>query len=182
MYMVSPDIAVQGGVQALTLINSLVQLLHNAKANGKKDGLGIADIINKLPAEAFKLAGEFEKEVFRMKEEFLRENIDLSLKIDEFECHRRWWNRKHDRLLLDFQANITAITSKLSNFMDDVVAVARCSGEESLLARSYESARERKQLLRRRTDFEKLSLNKIFDNLIDDARQLREQLGDMEKK
>lgn len=170
------------GVQALSLTNNIVTLIQNARKNGKANGLGLADIVNILPAEAFKLAEEFIKQVTELKKKFLKEQIDLSLYIDEHECDHKWWYNRRDRLLIDFQATITDITAKLSNFMDEVVAVARCSGEEELLGGSFQEALKLKKKLRKDTDFDNKTIGEIFDNLIKHAEDLKAQLGDMDKK
>lgn len=182
MITTTTGIGLAYGVQALSLTNNIVTLIQNARKNGKANGLGLADIVNILPAEAFKLAEEFIKQVTELKTKFLKEEIDLKQYIDDYECYSGWWKSRHDKLLIDFQATINDINAKLANFMDEVVAVARCSGEEELLGGSFQEARKLKKKLRKDTDFDNNTIGEIFDNLINHAEDLKAKLGDMIKK
>lgn len=175
---VDPEVALEGGVQALTLLNKVVTLAKTARANGKKGGLGIADIIERLPAEAFNLAGQFEKQVKELQQDFLKQGISLGRTLDDLQSETWFYQRSRRTLLDSFKPKTDAILAQLMTLMDDSVAVARCSGEEELLAMSYKMARERKVQLRQSLN-PNLPVGALLKTLIDQAERMRAELGDM---
>jgi len=172
---VPPDVAIEGGVQALTLFNGLIKIMERMRKDKDATRLGFASLIKRMEAEAFALSEEFIKQVQALQNAFLKAQIDPNQKIDEVECTSWWWKNKHDKLLESFKPNIDAITTQLTGFVDDVVALARCAGREELLAVAFEEAVQVKRQIRQETGFDN-SIKDIFGNLIKHAEDFRDLL------
>jgi hypothetical protein len=138
MPYIFPELAFEGSIQALTLINSVIKAIQRSRADGQTNGLGTADIVAKLPAEAFNLAGEFERHVAALRQSFLEAGLDLTQTLDQLESSVRCYQLSQQDLLRSFQPHVEAIKTQFSSFMDDIVAVARSHGEENILANSHE--------------------------------------------
>jgi hypothetical protein len=180
MMYVDPEIAIAGGAQVLTLLNRVLALAETAREKGKANGLGIADIIEKLPAEAFSLAGQFERQVNDLRHSFLVYGIDTKKTIDELQSETWFYQWGRKKLLDNFKPMTDAIVIQLTTLLDDAVAIARCSGEENLLAVSYSRSRERKTQLRRSLD-QNLPVGELLDALLKEAATMRAALGDLLK-
>ncbi len=172
---VPPDVVVEGGVQALTLFNGLIKIMEQMRKDKDATRLGFASLIKRMEAEAFALSEEFIKQVQAIQHSFLIAKIDPKEKIDEVECTSWWWKNRHDKLLESFKPNIDAITTRLTGFVDDVVALARCAGKEELLAVAFQEAVKVKRQIRQETDFNN-SIGDIFGNLIKHAEDFRDLL------
>jgi hypothetical protein len=181
MPYISAALAFEGSVQALTLINSVVKAIQRSRADGETDGLGIADIVARLPAEAFNLAGEFERHVAALRRSFLEKGLDLAQTLDQLESNVWCYQFPQKDLLTSFKPHVEAIRAQFSSFMDDIVAVARCHGEENILAASSEHARERKRQIAEAfpRDLGQLPVGEVLDRLTFFAEQLRAELGGM---
>jgi len=176
MIDIDANTAVKGAAAGLTLLNNLVKLIQSAREKGSR--LGIADITEKLPAEAFTLAGQFVQHVTTLRQSFLNAKIDPKKTIDELQAETGWWRYKRYKLVNNFKANINAICDQLGSFLDDVVSIAHCREAEDVVAHSFREAEDLKAKIRTETDY-KMPIEDIFKHLLDHAEKLRAQLGDM---
>lgn len=175
--MIPAELAFQGGVEALTVLNSIIKLAHTARERGKENGLQIADVMKVLPAEAFHLAGELENRATQLEQSLKETGGDLSKTVDELQQETWIYQRSRYNLLKHFNANVQAICTQLEILADDAVAIAQCSHEEELLALSYQQAREQKQQIDRRCGDANLPVGERLEFLIDQARRFRAELG-----
>lgn len=175
--MIDGGIIGEGSVQGLKLFNSLLELLKTAKKNEKR--LAISDILVKLPGEAFDLAGQFIHEIDKLRVEFANIDPNQEKTIDELQAETSWWDRKKCNILRDFRPKITAITNQIDIFIEDVIAIAHCKGADDLVALSYFQSTERKSKLEEDTDFRRLPVGTVLDNLRHHAQQLRDDLHEI---
>jgi hypothetical protein len=175
--MIPAELAFKGGVEALTVLNSIIKLAGNARERGKENGLQIADVMKILPAEAFRLAGELENRATQLEQSLKETGGDLRKTVDELQQETWIYQRSRYNLLKHFNANVQAICTQLEILADDAVAIAQCSHEEELLALSYQQAREQKQQIDRRCGDASLPVGERLEFLIDQARRFRAELG-----
>ncbi len=177
--MIPAELAFEAGVEALTLLNSIIELARNAREHGKENGLQIADVMKLLPAEAFRLAGELENRAEQLQQDLRNAGVDPSRTLDELQHETWFYQRRRYNILKHFNANVQAICTQLGVLADDAVAIAQCSHEEELLAVSYRQARERKQQINLTCGDTSLPLGKRLAFLIDHAQKFRAELGDI---
>lgn len=175
--MIDGKIIGEGSVAGLQLFNSLIEICKTAKKDGKR--LAVADVIAKLPGEAFELAGQFVGEIDKLRTEFA--NIDPTRKktIDELQSETSFWRLKTYKILRNFRPRITGITNQISMFLDDVIAVAHCKEAEDIVANSFKRSVKRRNKLEADADFTKLPVCIVLDNLRNHARQMRAELHEM---
>jgi len=174
--VIDPKTAGEVAAQTLTLGNHLLELLK--KAHQKGSPLNIADIVEKIPAEAFGLAKEFSEEIRKLKQTLLDAKVDISKPIGQLQSEVSWWRRKQYKLIRTFNAKVNAISDQLANFFDDVVAIAHCKEAEQEIAESYAAAKEKKDKLRGSIDPDR-PVKDVLDELIKQADSFRAELGDM---
>jgi len=167
----------EGSVAGLQLLNSLIEICRTAKKEGKR--LAVADVIEKLPAEAFELAGQFVSEIDKLRTEF--SNIDPTRKktIDELQSENRFWQFKTYKILRNFRPKVTSLTNQISMFLDDIIAIAHCKEAEGLIADSFKRSVKKRNKLEADADFTKFPVCVVLDNLRNHAQQLRTELHEM---
>ncbi len=159
--------------EALTLLNRIVAMIQEAKAKGSR--IALPEIIAQLPIEAHALATQYLKEVQTLERQF--SNVEKTKTIAVLESERSWWNLKRYILLRRFRPRITAITNELEILLDDVVAVAHCKEAEELIAKAFQNSEQRVQKMKAETDFDRLPLGTVLNNLHDHAKKLSNELG-----
>jgi hypothetical protein len=164
-----------GAVEGVKLLNNLVEMLKTAQAKG--DRLGVAEILEKLPPEAFVLSGRFIQEIDDLRKAFANE--DLNKTIDQLQTERQWWELRRYKLFRSFRPKIQSISDQLDAFLSDVVAIAHCKEAESSVARSFSNARERSRAIERDADFATQPVGKVLEALRGHAKDLQWQLQEM---
>ena len=140
--------------------------------------MNIADVVERLPGEAFTLAGRLINEIDRFRQACLKAEINLERTVDELLADTSFWRYQRHRVIKRFKPNIDAISIQLETLLDDVIAVAHCREADDLIASSYAQAKERKDGLQSRLA-PGLPVGESLDNLKDYATDLRAQLGDL---
>lgn len=162
----------------LTLLNALVRIYQDHKADPKKYPPALAELIAALPATALKLTGEFIAEVEKLRQDCLKVGIDLKLTFDDLQEKTWFYQRGKRNLLKVFQSRVEGIVGDISIFFDDFVAVANCCEGLELLSRSFTQSRKQKIAIRNNTA-PNLPLGAILDNLQKHAEDLRAEVGDL---
>jgi hypothetical protein len=176
MIPVDPHTALEGGVAALDLLDSIIKLVHEAKKDGGK--MNVADLVKRLPSEAFSLAGTFIKQVEKLQFSFKEAGVNLDLPIEKLRAETSYWSRRQYKLIRAFSPVVDAICDQLTALVDDVVAVSHCCEREDILAKSFAGAIARKSELRAAVDKGK-SVREVFETLLKFAYVMRAELGDL---
>lgn len=159
MYIPAETLA-EGGVESLAMINSFIRIAENLRKD-KNTPAGIADVISQLETDAFVMSGKFIAEIEGWTRSMERVHIDFSNRFGDLEKTSIFWTNRHDKVVEAFEPTLRAIQSRLSGFMDDLIAIARCAGKDEILALSSQEAAELKERLRVDTSVEITAL-KIF--------------------
>jgi hypothetical protein len=176
--MIEAKAAFEGAATGLSLLERLFKMVDSARKDGKR--LQIADILHRLPAEGFSLAGDIAQKVEKLRQSFLNAKINLSLSLTALQAQTEWWRYKQYRLVRRFAADTNALKTSIGHLLDDFVALAHCSEAEDLIASSFKQAQEITKNLSS-TIQQELPVGKIFDELLDTARRIRSSLGDAQK-
>ncbi len=168
--------AVTAASSGASLLNNLFTLVKTAREKGQDPAL--TDVLAAACPEALSLAGRFVQEVQQLRQKLLKAEIDLKKTDRELIAETSWWRRKRYRLVHGFQANIDAIRSQLSGFLDDIVAVAHCCGADEFIANSFSEAAEMRKVLYRETNPD-IPVGAILDMLEGRAQDIRTALGDI---
>jgi hypothetical protein len=175
MYIPAETLAA-GGVESLAMINSLVKIVENLRKD-KNTPKGIADVISQLETDAFVLSGRFIDEIGAWEAAMRKAHFDFGSRFVDLETTSVFWTNRHDKLLEAFEPTLSAIQKRLSNFMDDLIAIARCAGKEEILALSSQQAAALKEKLRTDTAVDKHSIKEILEVLLRQAEAFRGVLG-----
>jgi hypothetical protein len=171
---------------ALSAAGSSVGLLNNIVAFVKaaekaKQDPRLADVLARIPAEAFILAGQYVTQVQDLRSSLIKADIDLSKTQRELLLSTSKWHFGQRRLLSKFSANTDALEVQLSRFMDDALSVADCCGDDDFVIQSFADAEELRIVLHRETD-PSLPVGDILKALEGRARDMRAALGDMTRQ
>lgn len=175
MYIPADTLAA-GGVESLAMINSLVKIMENLRKD-KNTPKGFADVISQLESDAFVLSGRFIDEIGAWEASMRKANLDFSSRFVDLETTSVFWKNRHDKVLEAFEPTLGAIQKRLSSFMDDLIAIARCAGKEEILALSSQQAAALKEKLRTDTAVDKHSIKDILEVLLKQAEAFRGVLG-----
>lgn len=167
---------VDGLSGGLNLLANMTALLKEAQSKGSP--LAIADIVKRLPAEAYQISGEFERAINKLKEDLVSRKVDLNRSFEDLEQNVQWWRWRQYRAVQKAWPRIGAIQSQLSTFFDDVVAVAQCSESDGILAKCYEAARKEKDALDQKVA-RNAPVGSVLDACLKEAQRLRGALGDL---
>jgi hypothetical protein len=162
----------------LTLLNALVKIYQDHKADPKQYPPALAELIAALPAMALKLTGELTAEVEKLRHDCYKVGIDLKLTFDELQEQTSFYHPWKRHLLKVFQSRVEGIVGEISIFFDDFVAVANCCDRPEVLSRSFAQSKEQKIALRKATAVD-LPLGMILENLQKHAEDLRAEVGDL---
>ena len=164
-----------GGV---SLINNIITFVRNVE-KAKQDPR-LADVLARIPAEAFSLAGQYVQQVQELRQALVNTGIDPGK--TQREAFADTWRLQFRRrgLLTKFTANINAIETQLSRLLDDIVAVADCCGDDDFVINSFAAAEELRTVIHRETDPAR-TLGEILDSLEGRAQDMRTALGDMKR-
>ncbi len=173
---VPPELIAKGGVESLALVNSIIKISENLRKD-KTTSKGIADIISQLETDAFVLSGQFIKEIEVWEEKLRKVGIDLDDKFVDLEKTSVFWTNRHDKAIDGFESYLAYFQARLSGFMDDLIAVARCAGKAEILALSSQQAAELKQTIRKEADVNTHSIKEILAVLRRRAEHFRGVLG-----
>lgn len=174
MYIPAETLAA-GGVESLAMINSLVKIMGNLRKD-KNTPKGIADVISQLESDAFVLSGRFIDEIGAWEASMRKAHFDFGSRFVDLETTSVFWKNRHDKVLEAFEPTLSAIQKRLSSFMDDLIAIARCAGKEEILALSSQQA-ALKEKLRTETAVDKHSIKEILEVLLKQAEAFRGVLG-----
>jgi hypothetical protein len=174
--MIDPKTALDATGAGLNLLNTVVKMIQTARENEEK--LNIADVMERLPGEAFSMAGKVVNVIDEFRQDCLQAGIDLDRTPDQLLEETSFWRLKRYRVVKKFQPNVDAIAIQLETLLDDAIAVTHCRDADSLVAESYARARERKVGLRAQLNGDQ-SMGQILDSLKSYAQDLRAQLGDL---
>jgi len=177
--MIEGKMALDGATAGLNLLAALLAIAKEAKKKGSP--LAIADVLERMPAEAYTLAGQLVHEIETLKQSLLDHKVDITKSIDQLEDDVGWWRLRQWRAIRAAGPKINAITTGFSGFLDDVVAIAQCREAEDVIATSYGLALTQKKALREKVRAN-LPLGSVLDTLRDEAEKLRAALGDLKKK
>lgn len=175
--MVDPKTAFGASSAALNLTNSILKLIETARAQGKVDP-SLASIIEKMPGEAFSFMDQLENEAKRLRKTMVTANISPRIPVNAIESDPLWWTDKQGRAFHHFKPKVESILAELETFMDDIVAVAHCMGQDELIAASYEKALKRKRQLQKEMNYDR-PIGEIIDVLIRYSRQLHAEAGSL---
>jgi hypothetical protein len=164
-----------GGV---SLMNNIITFVQNAR-KAKQDPR-LADVLARIPGEAFSLAGQYIQQVQDLRQELLKAGVDLGKTQRAVLAETGRLHIKRRNLLTRFAANIDAIETQLSRFLDDAVALADCCGDDDFVVTSFVEAEEIRTVIHRETD-PGIPLGVILKSLEGRAQDLRAALGDMIK-
>jgi hypothetical protein len=162
----------------VSLLNNIVTFVRNAQKAGHDPRL--ADVLLRMPAEAFSLAGQYIQQIQDLRQTLMKAGVDLGKSQSALlrETGKLYFRRR--RLITGFSATVNAIETQLSRFLDDAVAVSDCCGAEDFVVESFIQAEEMRMVIHREADPSN-SLGGILDSLEGHARELRAALGDMIK-
>lgn len=160
------------------LVNNIVTFVQNARKQ-KRDPR-IADVLARLLPEAFSLAGQYVQQVQDLRQSLLDAGVDLT-KTQRDLLKETWFLQiKRRKLLTKFAANIDAIETQLSRFLDDAVSVADCCGDGDFVVDSFIEAEEMRTVIHRETDPGN-SLESILKSLENRAQGFRNALGELNR-
>lgn len=179
MPMPDPKSLIDTATAALGFGQTLAKIILEAKRQGNE--LAIADIIERLPLEAFKLSGQYIRQLEELKQSLLDAKVDITKSFDELEAERDWWRYKKWRAVRAAFPKINAISYQFSAFLDDVVAIAQCREAEGLIAASYKEILPAKNAIRENTK-SNYPVEKVLGTLLAEAENLRAIIGDLQKK
>ena len=175
MYIPADTLAA-GGVESLAMINSLVKIMENLRKD-KNTPKGIADVISQLESDAYGLSDQFIHEIGAWEASMRKAHFDFSSRFVDLETTSVFWKNRHDKVLEAFEPTLSAIQKRLSSFMDDVIAIARCAGKEEILVLSSQQAAALKEKLRKDTAVDNHSIKDILEVLLKQAEAFRGVLG-----
>lgn len=167
--MIDPKSAFDVSASALTLLDTLIKTTGEMRKAGKDPS--IAAVIERMPAEAFSLSEQFEEEAKALRHSMTVSGINPETPVNNLEQSSLWWTNKQGRALHKFKPRVDAILAQLETFMDDIVAVAHCTGRDELIAASYERALERKRKLQSELNYDR-PIGEIVEVLIRHAQEL----------
>jgi hypothetical protein len=168
--------ALEGAKAGLSLLENVVQFVRKAREEGKR--VAIADILQRMPSDAFGIAGELVTAIEQLKQEFLSNKIDLKKTIDQLQAETYWWKSKKYRLVRSFEAKINSLVTASSHLVEDFVAVANCREADELVASSFGDGMKIQSALSGIVDANR-PVGDIFDDLLKYARRIRADLGDL---
>ena len=174
--MIETKAALDGAVASLSILDNIINLVRDAKAKGAR--LSIADIMEKMPSEAFTLAGQIVTKVESLHEKLLQAKVDLGKTISQLEADTDWWRFKKYRLVRAFEAEMTGIARSVGHLFADAVAIAHCRKADRAIAKSFsDTSKQQEQLdgIVRRS----VPVGKIISEMLQHARRIRGELGDM---
>lgn len=174
--IIGPLLTTAGG--SVSLMNNIITFVQNAR-KAKQDPR-LADILARIPADAFSLAGQYVRQIQDLRHALLKEGVDLKRTQRDLLRETGILRRKRRSLLTSFAANIDAIETQLSRFLDDAVAISECCGDDDLVVASFIEAEELRTVIHRETDPE-MPLSEILQSLEGHAQDLRNALGEMIK-
>ena len=167
-----------GGVAAsLSLLDNLYSLVKNARSRGG-DRLSAAEVIKKLPVEAFSIAKQISRQLIALEEELKGSGVDMSVPVEELASHYDWWKLKRYRAARKVGPVIEGLKNATIALLDDCVAVASCSDAEELIAESFSECVAEKKRLREISDPGR-PVGEVLGHLIARSEQLAAQIGDL---
>lgn len=168
---------IAGTAASLSLLENLIKLAQAAK-NNPDTPLTTAEIMKRLPAEAFGLATNIRIQLVNLRQNLIENGIDLKLPLDQLEESLHFWQNRIDRIPRRALPLVEGLKESLCVLEDDVVAVASCAGMEEFLTTSYRQAREEKMRIRAMADPTR-PVGEILDDLIAFAEERSAALGDL---
>jgi|GEM_PF-5397176 len=171
--------ALSGAGGGVTLLNSVVAFVKAAQKADQNPRL--ADVLARIPAEAFTLAGQYAVQVRRLRAALLKAGVDLNLSQKEILDTTGKVHIVQRYLVQKFAANVDAIETQISGLLDDALAVADCCGGDDFVIKSFRDAEEMRIVIHREGD-PALPLGSILNSLEVRARDMRAALGDMSRR
>ncbi|MDX6463334.1 MAG: hypothetical protein QOE55_7031 [Acidobacteriaceae bacterium] len=173
---IPPELIAKGGVASLELTQSLIKIIENLRRD-KTMPSSMANLLSQLETDAFVLTSKFVAEVDAWENSLDKAGISLKDRFGDLEKTSRYWKNRHDKTMEAFEPTLKAIQQRLCGFIDDVVAIARCSGREEVLGLSFEETAELKKQIRADTDVETHSIKEVLEALRGKAEEFRSALG-----
>jgi hypothetical protein len=174
--MVDASIAIGSIANGLSLLDNLVKMIQNARRGGSP--LSMADIVARLPVDAFSIAGQIINEIDALHQSFVERHIDLGKTIADLEADTSWWNRRQYRLIRSFHPTMLALSQRVSILIEDFVALTHCSEQEQFVSLSFAESRERREHIRQIVDLNR-PVGQILSGLNEEALRLSAELGDL---
>jgi exonuclease VII large subunit len=159
-----------------SLVNNILTFIKEARKANRDPR--IADVLARLRPEAFSLAGQYVQQIQDLRQALLDAGVDLTKTQREVLKDTGMFKFRRKKLLTKFSANIDAIESQLSRFLDDAVAVAQCCGDEEFVVASFVEGEEMRTVIHRETDPAN-SLESVLKSLEGRAQSFRAALGDL---
>ncbi len=166
--------SVEGG---LSLLNNLLQLMIQAKQS-KSANPSIAEIVEKLPGEAYGIAKQIAEQLINLKANLDKNGVDLKLSLDELESSFNFWEHRWDKIPRKANTLTDGLKNHLVVLLDDFVAVARCAGMGDQISGSYKTALQQKKTIRALSDTSK-PVGELLDSMIDFSEEMAAQFGEM---
>lgn len=159
----SAETLIGGAAATVSLVDSLVKLVSAANEKGSK--ISTAEIIKRLPGEAYGVAKQIGKELQDFRSQLVNLRVDLKVPLADLENHYDWWKFRKDRAANQAIPRIEGLKGAMLVLSDDFVAVASCQGAEETLAATYAKAAKEKDRIRRMADPTR-PVGAILDDLI----------------
>lgn len=174
--MLEANYAISGAAASLSLLDNLVKMIRNARREGLP--LAMADIVARLPVDAFSIAGQIVNEINTLQQSFQDRHVNTDRTIAELEGDTGWWNSRQYRLVRNFEPTIRALSQRINALVEDFVALAHCSEQERLVSSSFTESLERREHIKQIVD-RNHPVGQIFRELSAEAERLRAELGDL---
>lgn len=109
--MPDPGTMFGGAAASLSLLDNLIKLIRNAQRD--ETPFTVADVIQKLPVEAFGLARIFESQIDSLELAFRDHNINLERTIEQLEEDYDYWHFRKYRLIRSFEPRVRGLTQAI---------------------------------------------------------------------
>lgn len=176
---IDAKIAFETAGAGLSLLNTLIQMIREAKAKGGRDPR-LSELLAKLRAQAVMVANGLVAEIEGLRQRFLENKFDLDRSINELQADTRWWQYLSEgyQLVRGFETRATALSNNVGQFMGDFVALAKCMDSPALVADSFRNVQDRQRELEAviRRD---VPVRSIFDKLLEHARRQQADLNSL---
>lgn len=172
--MIDASLALGTAKSGISLLDTILQIVKNSQKEGKR--LAIAEVLQKMPPEAYGIASAIVREIEALKNEFQKAGISLDKSIESLQAEKHWWFSKKYRLVRDFDGRIGALINASGQLLQDFVALANCREADDLIAASFGDATKVQTELEA-INTGKQPVGKVFEGLLAHARRVRDDLG-----
>lgn len=177
--MTSADtkLAFEAGTAGLSLLNQLISMIRQARANGEPEPK-IAEVLKRLPAAAFRLSRNLVDECEALRQSYLDAKVDITKTISELEREHWFWFGQKYRLVQGLRSSANALSTVAGQAIDDFMAIARCQDRIDLVAAAFENARKQKEEIESIVTRD-VPVEEILKKLTSLARSLRDEVERM---